>query len=69
MFDAIDGATLHSDWWGAWDDATMDAWTANCIDKMLSCSDGQLSDNTILKRPANFAYLAAPRVVAVPPRL
>ena len=69
MADAIPGTTLHSDWWGAWDDPTMDAWTANCIDKMLNCSDGQLGDGTILKRPANFAYLATPRVVAVPSRL
>ena len=67
MADAIDGATLHSDWWGAWDDKTMETWTANCIDKKLNCSDGQLGDGTTLKRPANFAYLAEPKVVAVPP--
>lgn len=67
MPDAVPGSTLHSDWWGAWDDKVMETWTANCIDKMLNCSDGQLGDGTSLKRPANFSYLAVPRVVVPPP--
>lgn len=66
MADAVAGSTLHSDWWGAWDDKTMQTWTANCIDKMLNCSDGQLGDGTSMKRPANFGYSANPRVVPVP---
>jgi hypothetical protein len=32
------GTTPHADWWGAWHDPTMEAWTANCIDKLLNCN-------------------------------
>lgn len=68
MADHEPGQTLHSDWFGAWDDPTMRTWTANCIDRLLTCADGLLGDGTIMKRPTGFSYVAEPRVVAVPPR-
>ncbi|OYW44502.1 MAG: hypothetical protein B7Z08_09165 [Sphingomonadales bacterium 32-68-7] len=40
------GLTFHADWYGAWDDDTLDAWMANCINKMLNCSGGDLGDGT-----------------------
>lgn len=66
MADMVAGSSLHSDWFGAWDDATMATWTANCIDKLLNCSDGVLGDGTAIKRPAGFGYVANPRTVPVP---
>ncbi|MFD1788393.1 DUF1996 domain-containing protein [Sphingomonas floccifaciens] len=61
-----DGTSLHSDWWGAWDDETMATWTAHCINRKLNCSDGVLGDGTGMKRPAGFGYTATPRLVRVP---
>jgi Domain of unknown function (DUF1996) len=62
------GATFHADWFGAWDDKTLKTWTSNCIDKILSCSAGQLGDGTIMRRPDNYGLVANPRLVAIPPR-
>jgi hypothetical protein len=57
------GASMHSDWFGAWDPETLRTWTANCIDAKKSCVDGDLGDGTGMKRPASFGYLAEPRLV------
>lgn len=62
------GETFHADALLAWDPATQATWTANCIDKMLSCADGVLGNGTAMKRgpfyPATFK--AVPRLVPVP---
>ena len=34
----------HADWFGAWNDEVLERWHANCIDKLLSCNDGDLGD-------------------------
>jgi Domain of unknown function (DUF1996)/GDSL-like Lipase/Acylhydrolase family len=60
------GTTFHSDWFGAWDDPTMAAWMANCINKKLSCVAGELGDGRQLKRPATFKWAANPRLVNAP---
>lgn len=62
------GSSFHADWYGAWDDATLRTWTANCIDKILSCSAGQLGDGTVMRRPAGYGLVASPHLVPVPPR-
>jgi len=62
------GSTFHADWYGAWDDPTMRAWMANCIDRLLSCSAGNLGNGTIMRRPAGYGLVANPRLVAIPPR-
>ncbi|MHA6723769.1 DUF1996 domain-containing protein [Sphingomonas sp. RS2018] len=61
-------STFHADWYGAWDDRTLKTWTANCIDRILSCSAGALGDGTIMRRPRGYALVADPRLVAAPPR-
>ena len=40
--------TWHADWFGAWNDDIMARWHANCIDKLLSCSSGNLGDGQML---------------------
>ncbi len=61
------GSTLHADWWGAWDDPTMDAWTANCIDKLLNCNGGNLGNGWQMKQEGSpLTYKAEPHVVPVP---
>ena len=62
------GSTFHADWYGAWDDATVKTWTANCIDRLLSCSAGELGDGTIMRRPTGYGLVASPRLVPIPPR-
>ena len=52
----VPGTTLHSDWFGAWEDSIMDKWTANCIDKLLSCSGGDLGNGEQLKMLAGYNY-------------
>ncbi|MGK6325343.1 hypothetical protein ACMGDM_19930 [Sphingomonas sp. DT-51] len=49
-----------------WDDPTPGTPMANCIDKLLNCSDGELGDGTIMKRWSGFGYTANPRVVPAP---
>ena len=38
------GYTFHADFFMAWDQTAHDVWWANCINKLLSCSGGQLGD-------------------------
>jgi hypothetical protein len=60
------GSTFHADWYGAWDEPTLRTWTANCIDRLLSCSAGELGDGTIMRRPAGYGLTANPRLVPIP---
>ncbi len=62
------GSTFHADWFGAWDEPTLRTWTANCIDRLLNCSAGELGDGTIIRRPPGYGYVANPRLVPIPPR-
>ena len=67
MAPKVSGTTFHSDWYGAWDDPTMDKWIANCIDKRLNCSGGLLGNGEIITHSAAFTA-ARPHLVAAPAR-
>ena len=62
------GASAHADYIMAWNDNIMDRWMAACINKLLTCSDGNLGDGA--KMIPNTLYknaMAAPgRRVPVP---
>lgn len=60
------GSTFHADWFGAWDDNIMKMWTENCINKLLSCSGGDLGNGKQLKMFAGFKWEAEPRIVNAP---
>jgi len=60
------GVTLHSDWFGAWDDTVLQMWEDNCIDKLLTCNGGDLGNGLQLKEYANFTWTANPRIVPIP---
>ena len=62
------GSTFHSDWFGAWDDDTLDTWTANCIDKLLDCTAGDLGNGRQLRGGELAVARADPHVVPVPAR-
>lgn len=59
------GMTFHADWYGAWDDNTLATWIANCIEKTLSCSGGDLGNGTQIAASAayNRTY---PNLVGIP---
>ncbi len=40
-FNGPPGGTLHADWWGAWNDETMDLWIEGCMQASRNCSYGQ----------------------------
>ena len=61
------GTTLHSDWFGAWDDDVMAAWTAHCINKMLNCSSANLGNGWKLKPVSADVVRADPHAVDMPP--
>lgn len=62
------GSTFHSDWYGAWDDSVMKIWTANCIDKMLSCSGGPLGDGRMMRMDRGYpADQFGPTIKVDPP--
>jgi hypothetical protein len=63
----VPGASFHSDWFGAWEDTVLRRWEANCIDKMLDCSDGDIGDGQIMTRNKYYPYgKAQPRLVPIP---
>ena len=43
------GTTLHMDYWEAWSPPVKAIWQANCIDKHLSCNNGQLGNGQQIK--------------------
>lgn len=59
------GATFHADWYGAWDDDTLDTWMANCIEQFLSCSGGDLGNGTQIAYSEPFLR-SYPKLVAIP---
>lgn len=61
------GSTFHTDWWGAWDDSVKATWTANCLDRQLNGSGGDLCNGKRMKGPLMPAP-PNPRVVPVPVR-
>ncbi|MEO6716862.1 MAG: DUF1996 domain-containing protein, partial [Novosphingobium sp.] len=69
MTNKTSGATFHSDWFGAWDDAALTAWQTNCIDKLLSCTTGNLGNGTGMKWLSGFNFTADQRLVNPPTRV
>jgi len=50
------GHTFHADFFMAWDPTVHDMWYANCIQKLLTCSGGQLGNGRELKGAAQPTY-------------
>jgi hypothetical protein len=60
------GTSFHADWFGAWDDSVINMWAANCVDKLLNCSGGDLGNGWQLKMFSGFSWSANPRIVNAP---
>lgn len=67
MAAAVPGTTFHSDWFGGWEDSIMSIWTANCIDKLLSCSGGDLGQGQQLKTLYGYTNVTKTTLVDPPP--
>ena len=51
------GSTFHADWFGAWEDKLLDTWQDWCINKLLSCSSGNLGNGTNMRESPTFVKL------------
>lgn len=61
----IAGRTFHADWFGAWDDDILKEWHEGCVDKLLTCNDGDLGNTRQLTR-SEAASKKYARVVSMP---
>lgn len=61
------GDTFHGDFFMAWDPKVHDIWEANCLNKLLSCVDGNVGNGQAMKRnPFYPGAPANPRLVPIP---
>ena len=60
------GTTFHADFFMAWDPQVKDMWHDYCIDKLLTCSAGDLGNGLQLKQFAGFTWKSSPRLVPLP---
>ncbi|WP_229953392.1 DUF1996 domain-containing protein [Parasphingorhabdus litoris] len=67
MKPAKPGSTFHTDWFGAWDDEALALWVANCIDKLLNCSGGELGDGRQMKPRNGYNNQGQKRIFDPPP--
>ena len=56
------GSMAHADYMMAWSDETIERWMAACVNKLLTCSDGNLGDGS--KMIANSLYKNAMAISA-----
>jgi hypothetical protein len=61
------GESLHADWFGAWDDYTMDRWMKGCINNAFGGNNGDLCDGGRMPDAAVSNLSALPRLVPTPP--
>jgi hypothetical protein len=65
----VPGETLHSDWFGAWDDEVLKMWTDGCIDSHLNCSGGDLGNGLQIvgaQQPYPNSWISTPHQVDPP---
>ena len=64
------GSTVHSDWFGAWNDEVLSRWIGGCINRFLNCSGGDLGDGKQLigASQPTYGWKNPNRLVNVPNR-
>ena len=65
-FNTGNGATLHADWWGGWNDEAMDLWTGGCMHAVKNCSFGQTGTPRQLAKLNNFQTYQGPNIIPMP---
>jgi hypothetical protein len=68
--DRAAGTTMHMDYWEAWSPTVKAAWQANCIDRQLSCNNGNLGNGQQVKGmetpPGGFPVPAKVPLASIP---
>jgi len=62
------GTTFHADYMEAWNDLIRFRWESNCLNKLLSCTAGNLGDGTLGRQPIPFTFEQRPILLPVPER-
>lgn len=57
------GSTFHADWFGAWDNKVLLAWTLHDIDRLLNASGGDLGNGLQLKGASSGSFVTEPRLI------
>lgn len=65
-FNTGNGATLHADWWGGWNDEAMDLWTGGCMHAVKNCSFGQTGTSRQLAKLNNFQTYQGSNTIPLP---
>lgn len=60
------GSALHADWWGGWNDETMDLWTRGCMVRARNCSLGQTGTDRQLAKISPLHTYEGPWVLPLP---
>lgn len=64
---AVFGSTYHGDFVMAWNRTVHLTFVHNCIDKLYSCSSGDLGNGRMLKDTSRTKFPKEPQVVPMPP--
>ena len=65
-FNGLPGGTLHADWWGAWNDETMDLWISGCMRAARNCSFGQTGTDIQLAGLNDREIYEGPNLLPLP---
>ncbi len=63
---ATPGGSLHADWWGAWNDETIELWTYNCLRASRNCSYGQTGTSRQLASLSKLEEYEGPIYIPIP---
>lgn len=63
---ATPGGSLHADWWGAWNDETIELWTFNCLRARRNCTYGQTGTSRQLASLTKLEEYEGPNYIPVP---
>lgn len=63
---ATPGGSLHADWWGAWNDETIELWTFNCLRARRNCTYGQTGTSRQLASLTKLEEYEGPNYIQIP---
>ncbi len=63
---AVPGGSLHADWWGAWNDETIELWTFNCLRARRNCTYGQTGTPRQLASLTKLEEYEGPIYIPIP---
>lgn len=63
---ATPGGSLHADWWGAWNDETIELWTFNCLRASRNCTYGQTGTSRQLASLTKLEEYEGPNYIPIP---